>query len=93
MVCTKIKGEPVYEVVKPVPTHQELVVYYLPERPEELFFARMRNTLYRQTMDSILEGLFANFHLNMQLLNTPRSSFNQTENGFRKKTPFNAKVE
>jgi hypothetical protein len=56
MVCTKVKGEPVYEIVKPVPMHQELVVYYLPERPEELFFARMRSTIYRQTMDSILEG-------------------------------------
>lgn len=56
LVCTKVKGEPIYEVVKPIPVHQELVVYYLPERPEELFFVRMRNTLYRQTMDSILEG-------------------------------------
>lgn len=56
LVCTKVKGEPIYEVVKPIPAHQELIVYYLPERPEELFFVRMRNTLYRQTMDSILEG-------------------------------------
>lgn len=58
LVCTKIKGEPVYEVVKPIQPHQELIVYYLPERPEELFFVRMRTTLYRQTMDSILEGRF-----------------------------------
>lgn len=56
MVCTKVKGEPIYEVVKPIPMHQEIIVYYLPERPEELFFSRMRNTIYRQTMDSILEG-------------------------------------
>lgn len=56
MVCTKVKGEPLYEVVKPIAAHQELVVYYLPERPEELFFVRMRSTLYRRTMDSILEG-------------------------------------
>lgn len=56
LVCTKVKGEPVYEAVKPVSAHTELVVYYLPERPEELFFVRMRNNLYRQTMDSILEG-------------------------------------
>ncbi|XP_055710751.1 zinc finger protein 771-like [Phlebotomus papatasi] len=55
IVCTKVKGEPIYEIVKPIPAHQELVVYYLPERPEELFFVRMRNTLYRQTMDSIIE--------------------------------------
>lgn len=51
-----MKGEPVYEAVKPVSAHTELVVYYLPERPEEMFFVRMRNNLYRQTMDSILEG-------------------------------------
>lgn len=57
LVCTKVKGEPVYEAVKPVSPHTELVVYYLPERPEELFFVRMRNSLYRQTMDSILEGM------------------------------------
>ena len=56
VVCTKIKGEPIYEVVKAIPIHQELIVYYLPERPEELFFVQMRNTLYRQTMDSIIEG-------------------------------------
>ncbi|KAG5683405.1 hypothetical protein PVAND_012689 [Polypedilum vanderplanki] len=56
MVCTKVKGEPIYEIVKPIPMHHEIIVYYLPERPEELFFSRMRNTFYRQTMDSILEG-------------------------------------
>lgn len=56
VVCAKVKGEPIYEIVKPIPSHQELVVYYLPEGPEELFFIRMRNQLYRQTMDSILEG-------------------------------------
>lgn len=62
MVCTKVKGEPIYEVVRPIPINQELIVYYLPERPEELFFARMRTTLYRQTMDSILEGNFYNIN-------------------------------
>lgn len=59
IVCTKVKGEPMYEVVKPLAAHQELVVFYLPEspaRPEELFFVHMRSTLYRRTMDSILEG-------------------------------------
>ncbi|KAJ8730600.1 hypothetical protein PYW08_002013 [Mythimna loreyi] len=55
LVCTKVKGEPVYEAVKPVSAHTELVVYYLPERPEEMFFVKMRSNLYRQTMDSILE--------------------------------------
>lgn len=56
MVCTKIKGEPIYEVIRPVGAHQELVTFYLPEQPEELFFVRMRNRLDRQTMDSIIEG-------------------------------------
>lgn len=55
-VATKVRGEPVYEAVKPIPPDTELLVYYLPERPEELFFVRMRASLYRQTMDSILEG-------------------------------------
>lgn len=56
VVCTKIGGEVIYEVVKPIPLHHELIVYYLPERPEELFLGRMKNTFYRRTMDSILEG-------------------------------------
>lgn len=55
-VATKVRGEPVYEAVKPIAPDTELLVYYLPERPEELFFVRMRASLYRQTMDSILEG-------------------------------------
>lgn len=61
IVCTKVKGEPLYEIVKPLAAHQELVVFYLPEtpaRPEEMFFVHMRSTLYRRTMDSILEGEF-----------------------------------
>jgi hypothetical protein len=56
MICTKIKGEPIYEVIRPISMQQEIVAFFLPERPEELFFSRMRNTFYRQTMDSILEG-------------------------------------
>lgn len=56
LVATKVRGEPVYEAVKPIGPDTELLVYYLPERPEELFFVRMRASLYRQTMDSILEG-------------------------------------
>lgn len=55
-VATKVRGEPVYEAVKTIQPDTELLVYYLPERPEELFFVRMRASLYRQTMDSILEG-------------------------------------
>lgn len=56
VVCAKVNGEPVYEIHRPIAAHQELVVYYLAERPEELLFVHMRSTLYRRTMDSILEG-------------------------------------
>lgn len=49
-----------YEVIKNIPANTELVVHYLPERPEEIFFMPavhyLRNTLYRRTMDTILEG-------------------------------------
>ncbi|KAJ8913601.1 hypothetical protein NQ315_013423 [Exocentrus adspersus] len=65
-VATKVRGEPVYEAVKPIPPDTELLVYYLPERPEELFFVRMRASLYRQTMDSILED--SPLDLSMSLL-------------------------
>lgn len=56
MICTKVKGEPIYEAIKPITAHQELVVFYLPERPEEVLFMRMRISMYRQTMDSIMKG-------------------------------------
>ncbi|XP_039284956.1 zinc finger protein 829-like isoform X2 [Nilaparvata lugens] len=59
LIGTKVKGEPIYEVVKSIPANTELVVYYLPERPEEVFFMPavhyLRNSLYRRTMDTILE--------------------------------------
>ncbi|KAK9507264.1 hypothetical protein O3M35_007165 [Rhynocoris fuscipes] len=59
IIGTKIKGEPIYEVVKSIPANSELTVYYLPERPEEVFFMPavhyLRNSLYRRTMDTILE--------------------------------------
>jgi hypothetical protein len=46
--------------VKTIPANSELVVYFLPERPEEVFFMPavhyLRNSLYRRTMDTILEG-------------------------------------
>lgn len=49
-----------YEAVKTITANTELVVFYLPERPEEMFFMPavhyLRNTLYRRTMDTILEG-------------------------------------
>ncbi|KAM8715435.1 hypothetical protein ACLKA7_002482 [Drosophila subpalustris] len=55
LICTMVKGDPLYEVIKPIKTYQELVAYYLPERPEESIFMSLRSTLYRQAMDSILQ--------------------------------------
>lgn len=46
-----------YEVVKPIPMNQEITVFYIPEKPEEMFFSQIRSTIYRKTMDSILEGM------------------------------------
>lgn len=59
MICTKIKGEYLYEAVKPISAHQELIVYYLleqHERPEDFLFVHMRSSIYRKTLNSILEG-------------------------------------
>lgn len=66
VVCTIVNGKPVYEIIRPIAAHQELVVYYLPdqERPKELFYAHMRSILNRRTMDSILEVLEGKSYLN-----------------------------
>ncbi|XP_075225480.1 uncharacterized protein LOC142326720 [Lycorma delicatula] len=70
LIGTKVKGEPIYEAVKMIPANSELVVYYLPERPEEVFFMPavnyLRNSLYRRTMDTILED--SPLDLSMSLL-------------------------
>ncbi|XP_014250296.1 zinc finger protein 287 [Cimex lectularius] len=70
IIGTKIKGEPIYEAVKNIPANSELVVYFLPERPEEVFFMPavhyLRNSLYRRTMDTILED--SPLDLSMSLL-------------------------
>lgn len=82
VVCTKISGEVIYEVVKPIPIHHELIVFYMPERPEELFLGRMKNTFYRRTMDSILEGKQLIIYLTLMLIKNnvefPISKFNLT---------------
>lgn len=62
-MCTKIKGEPIYEIVRHVPAHEELVVFYLLERIEDEILTRIQNTIYRQTMDSILEGQSSDLRL------------------------------
>lgn len=79
VVCTKIKGEPIYEVIRPIGAHQELVTFYLPEQPEELFFVRMRNRLYRQTMDSILED--SPLDLSMSLMSRVMLPISPTSSG------------
>jgi hypothetical protein len=54
-------GEPVYEAVRPIAAHTELVVFYLPGHndEEELFLPAVRSlrtSLFRRTMGLILEG-------------------------------------
>ncbi|XP_064539190.1 zinc finger protein ZFP2-like [Drosophila montana] len=55
LICSMVKGDPLYEVIKPVKINQELVVYYIPERREDNIFSTVRSTLYRKAMDSILQ--------------------------------------
>ncbi|KAL9874727.1 zinc finger protein 235-like [Glossina fuscipes] len=55
MVCTKLKGEPIYETIKMIANNHELVVFYLPQRPEQHLFSEMRTSLYRHAIDSILQ--------------------------------------
>ncbi|XP_023167931.1 zinc finger protein 558-like [Drosophila hydei] len=50
-----VKGDPLYEVIKPIKTYQELVAYYIPERPEESILLTVRSTFYRKAMDAILQ--------------------------------------
>lgn len=64
-----------YEIHRPIAAHQELVVYYLAERPEELLFVHMRSTLYRRTMDSILEGkLIEKYIIQIQYKKTAKNN-------------------
>ena len=53
-------GEPIYEVIRPIAAHSEIVVFYLPEPPQEEFVlpavAYLRHSLYKKTMYAILEG-------------------------------------
>lgn len=60
LICTMVKGDPLFEVIKPIKPYHELVAYCLPERPEESVFMTLRSTLYRHAMDSILQGILLN---------------------------------
>ncbi|XP_065210026.1 zinc finger and SCAN domain-containing protein 2-like [Planococcus citri] len=54
VVGEKIKGEPIYRAVKTIPANSELVVRYIPERPEEIFFMPVhffRHNIYRRTIE------------------------------------------
>lgn len=60
-----IKGEPVYEAVRPIGANTELVVFYLPglhDDDEELLYGglpavrSLRSSLFRRTMGLILQG-------------------------------------
>jgi hypothetical protein len=65
VVCSKIKGEPVYEAVRPIGANMELIVFYLPglhDDDEELLYGglpavrSLRSSLFRRTMGLILQG-------------------------------------
>ena len=47
-------------MIRPIAAHSEIVVFYLPEPPQEEFVlpavAYLRHSLYRKTMYAILEG-------------------------------------
>lgn len=53
-----VKGDPLYEVIKPIKMYEELIAYYIPERPEDSISLTFRSTLYRKAMDSILKGIY-----------------------------------
>ncbi|KAK4008347.1 hypothetical protein OUZ56_013489 [Daphnia magna] len=64
VVCSKIKGEPVYEAVRPIGANTELIVFYLPglhDDDEELLYGglpavrSLRSSLFRRTMGLILQ--------------------------------------
>ncbi|XP_043863870.1 zinc finger protein 684 isoform X2 [Drosophila mojavensis] len=55
IISSMVKGDPLYEVIKPIKMYEELVAYYIPESPEDSIFLTVRSTLYREAMDSILK--------------------------------------
>ncbi|XP_034669440.1 zinc finger protein 665-like isoform X1 [Drosophila subobscura] len=55
LICTKVKGDPIYEVAKAIMIHQELVVYYLPEPPEQTIVTHIHSILYRKVMESFVK--------------------------------------
>ena len=56
-----VLGEPIYEVIKPLQANTELVVFFLPERPEEaLYFPSLyilKIHFYKKKMEEIIESI------------------------------------
>ncbi|XP_041787580.1 uncharacterized protein LOC121602889, partial [Anopheles merus] len=48
VVCAKVKGEPIYEIVKPIPSHQELVVTTCPRARRSSSSSRDAQSAVRQ---------------------------------------------
>ncbi|XP_046865868.1 oocyte zinc finger protein XlCOF8.4-like isoform X2 [Drosophila willistoni] len=55
LICTKFNGDPLYEVVKTILAYQEVIVYYIPESPQENIFSGLHLKLNRQAINSILQ--------------------------------------
>ncbi|XP_037073399.1 uncharacterized protein LOC119094446 [Pollicipes pollicipes] len=76
LVGSKFRGEPIYEVIRPIAAHSEIVVFYLPERPQEEFVlpavAYLRHSLYKKTMYAILED--SPLDLSLSLLSRQRAA-------------------
>ncbi|KAK0161099.1 hypothetical protein PV327_009612 [Microctonus hyperodae] len=58
LIGTKVKGDPIFEVIKDVDPDSELVAWFLPESHQDLVFISRdvcsRSAIYRCTIDSIL---------------------------------------
>lgn len=58
MVCTRLKGKPVYEAIKSITSHQELVVFYITQGDDDDdLLPEIWPSLQRPNTETILEGL------------------------------------
>ncbi|XP_011502745.1 PREDICTED: zinc finger protein 235-like [Ceratosolen solmsi marchali] len=77
LVGTKVKGEPIFEVVKNVQRNAELVAWFLPTHEENFVFISTeicsRSAMYRCTIDSILDD--SPLDLSMTLLSQNSRAF------------------
>lgn len=73
LVGSKFRGEPLFEVIRPIPAFTEVVVYHMPETHEEFMLpaiAYLRHSLYRRTMYTILQE--SPLDLSLALVSGPR---------------------